>query len=227
MSPPRPQSGKLSGRDWIKLLSLPVLIVLVYGICVKYNIHSAMHETWMDTHIRHQGLKGIILYIGLVTVLTAVGVPRQLLSFLGGYAFGALHGTVWATLGTGLACCLTFSYARFIGQKPLQQRWGPKLKTVNTFLAQSPFLLTTVVRIMPLGSNFLTNIAAGVSTIPAGPFLTGSMTGFWVQNSIFALMGSGLQLASHWHTLLSGTLYVLSLSLSYWVYRRYKNSQQA
>lgn len=179
----------------------------------------------MDSHVRGQGLRGIALYIGLVALLTAVGVPRQLCSFLGGYVFDVFFGTLWATVGTGLACALTFSYARFLGQDALHRKWGHKLRSFDAFLGQSPFWLTTAVRIVPLGSNFVTNIVAGLSTIPALPFLAGSVLGFTVQNAIFALMGSGLRFSTGGHALLSAILYVLSLSLGYWVYRHYKKTQ--
>lgn len=222
MSDCTPQQAQLSWRAWLRIISVPCVCGLAYVLFVVFDAGAVLQETWMDSHVRHQGASGVLLYIALVAALTAVGVPRQLLSFLGGYVFDVLWGTLWATVGTGLACVLTFSYARFLGQQALQKRWGHRFKTFNAVVGQSPFVLTAVVRIMPLGSNFITNIAAGVSTIPAWPFLAGSVTGFTVQNAIFALMGSGLRLSSHAHAALSGVLYVLSLSLGYWVYRRYK-----
>lgn len=226
MTPPvPPQAFGLTCLTWLRIASLPTLGIAAYVLFGVYDIQQILEKSWMDTHIRHQGLTGVGLYIALVTLLTAMGVPRQILSFLGGYIFGVVLGTLWATIGTALACTLTFSYARFVGQSALQKRWGARLKPCNDFLCQAPFLLTMVVRIVPLGSNFLTNLAAGVSTIPALPFLSGSCAGFIVQNAIFSLMGSGLRFSTTGHAVLSGVLYVLSLSLGYWVYRRYKNRQ--
>lgn len=225
MTPQTSQAFGLTWLAWLRIASLPALGIAAYVLFAVYDIQQVLEESWMDAHIRHQGIAGVGLYIALVTLLTAIGVPRQILSFLGGYVFGVVLGTLWATIGTALACTLTFSYARFVGQNALQKRWGPRLKPFNDFLCQAPFLLTMVVRIVPLGSNFLTNLAAGVSTIPALPFLSGSCAGFVVQNAIFALMGSGLRFSTTGHAVLSGVLYVLSLSLGYWVYRRYKKTQ--
>lgn len=226
MTPPKiAQAFELTWLTWLRLLSLPALGIAVYILFGVYDMQGVLQESWMDTHIRGQGFAGIGLYIGLVALLTAVGVPRQICSFLGGYVFGVVLGTVWATIGTAVACALTFGYARFVGQAALQKRWGPRLKPFNDFLCQAPFVLTAVVRIVPLGSNFLTNLAAGISTIPALPFLSGSCVGFIVQNAIFALMGSGLRFSTTGHAVLSAVLYVLSLSLGYWVFRRYKRAQ--
>lgn len=212
-------------RQTLRILSIPVLALALYVAFGLFELGGAAQEAWMDSHVRGQGLRGIALYIGLVALLTAVGVPRQLCSFLGGYVFDVFFGTLWATVGTGLACALTFSYARFLGQDALHRKWGHKLRSFDAFLGQSPFWLTTAVRIVPLGSNFVTNIVAGLSTIPALPFLAGSVLGFTVQNAIFALMGSGLRFSTGGHALLSAILYVLSLSLGYWVYRHYKKTQ--
>lgn len=210
---------------FLRAVSLILVGLLAYAVFGIYDLGNAAQQSWMDQHVRQQGLQGVAVYVGLVALLTALGVPRQVLSFLGGYVFDVLYGTLWATLGTGIACVLSFSYARFLGQKALQGRWSAKLAPCNDFLCQSPFLLTMVVRIVPLGSNFLTNLAAGVSTIPALPFLTGSVAGFTVQNLIFALMGSGLRLDTPTHTLLSICLYLFSLALGFWIFYRFKTSR--
>lgn len=223
---PRQNRFSISWHVWGRLLSLPLFGVALYGIFGVFDLGNILQESWMDAYVRHQGAKGVLLYIALVSVLTAVGVPRQILSFLGGYVFDVLFGTLWATLGTGIACALTFSYARFMGQQALHRKWGHKLVPWNVFLQQAPFLLTMAVRIVPLGSNFMTNIVAGVSNMPALPFLAGSVAGFTVQNCIFALMGSGLHFSTYGRAILSGVLYVLSLSLGYWIFRHYKRSQR-
>ena len=212
---------------WGRGVSLVLLLALLYVLFRHWGLSGAATEAWMDQHVRGVGARGVFVYIGLVTVLTGVGVPRQLCSFLGGYVFGMWYGTLWATVGTALACCLCFSYARFLGQAWIQRRFGPRIAPLQNFLCQSPFLLTFVVRIVPLGSNFLTNFLAGVSRIPALPFLSGSCCGFVVQNLIFAMLGSGLQVSTTWQSWVSAALYVVSLSMGYWVYRRYKASRSS
>ncbi len=210
-----------------RLFSLCIFIICLILAWFFLDTNTILHEEWMDNHVRQAGITGIVLYIGLVTLLTGMGVPRQACSLLGGYVFGMWYGTLWATLGTALACTLCFSYARFLGQDWLQQKYGDKLTSFNNFICQSPFLLTLVVRIIPLGSNFLTNFLAGMSPIPALAFLSGSSVGFTVQNFIFATMGSGFHPQGEQELLLSASLYVISLSLGYWVYRRYKKYQQS
>ncbi len=201
---------------------------IITKICLwsYFDISAILDEQWMDSYVKNQGYHGIFIYIGAVTVFTAMGVPRQACSLLGGYVFGMWYGTLWATIGTAIACILSFSFARFVGQEWLHQRYEKKLSNFNSFLGHAPFLLTLVVRIIPLGSNFLTNYLAGMSRIPATAFLSGSTIGFTVQNFIFATMGSGLRINEDSKLLISIALYVVSLSLGYWVYRKYKNHKK-
>lgn len=211
-------------RKTTVLRALSVLLVAgtVYAVFRHYELDSAATENWMDAHVRGQGLRGILVYIALVALLTGVGVPRQICAFLGGYVFGVGQGTLFATIGTTIACCACFSYARFLGQHWIQARFGHKIEPLQNFICQSPFVLTLLVRIVPLGSNFLTNFLAGVSKIPALPFLSGSCGGFIIQNCIFAMLGSGLQMSDGRQAMISAVLYALSLSVGYGIYRRYK-----
>lgn len=210
------------GSLWLRCASVLLLFAGLYVLFQVYDVGDAASKAWMDAHVRHHGARGVLVYVGLVALLTGMGVPRQLCSALGGYVFGACQGTLWATLGTGLACCCCFSYARFLGQDWLHRHYEAKVRGFNGFICQSPFLLTLLIRIVPLGSNFLTNFIAGMSRIPALPFLGGSLVGFTIQNAIFALLGSGVRAAQSWQTPLSIALYVTSLGLGVVVYRRYR-----
>ncbi len=210
----------------LRIASIIFYVFLAIILLGVFDLGDAASEVWMDTHVRGKGILGIIVYTSLVTLLVAMGVPRQICSLMGGYVFGLWQGTLWATIGTALACIICFSYARFVGQDWLNRKYGHKLTIFNDFLCQSPFLLTLVVRIVPLGSNFLTNFLAGISRIPAIPFLGGSIVGFTAQNFIFAMMGSGLQMNASMNSFYSIILYIISLSLGYWVYLRYKKHKK-
>ncbi len=213
-------------NNLLRLLSIFFYVSIIIILLGFFDLGDAASEAWMDENVRNHGFLGIFIYVSLVTLLVSMGVPRQICSFMGGYVFGLWQGTLLATIGTALACIICFFYARFVGQAWLNNKFGHKLTLFNDFLCQSPFLLTLVVRIVPLGSNFLTNFLAGISKIPAPSFLGGSIVGFTAQNFIFAMMGSGLQVDGHVNTIYSAVLYAISLSLAYWVYVRYKKHKQ-
>ncbi len=201
-------------------------MVFAIFIWIIFDFDQASMEQWVNEHVRHKGIEGILIYITVITVFIAMGVPRQICSFAGGYVFGLWQGTLFATIGTAFACILCFSYARFMGQAWIHNKYGHKLAGFNDFICQSPFLLSLVLRIVPLGSNFITNFLAGISAIPAKSFLGGSIIGFTAQNFIFAMMGSGLQLNNSSNSIYSAMLYLISLCLGYWIYAKYKKHKQ-
>lgn len=106
-------------------------------------------------------------------VLICLAVPRQLLSFAGGYAFGPLFGAVFATLGVTLGCVLAFGMARYCGRSFVERRYGGKAAAFNRYAVQRPFILAILIRLFPSGNNLVFSLLAGVSRIPAWPFFLG------------------------------------------------------
>ncbi len=137
-------------------------------------------------------------------------------------AFGAAFGTLWATVGATLGCMLTFFYARFAGQSLVNRRFSHRVARVNAFLSRNPFTMTFIIRCLPVGNNVLTNLIAGVSSIPAVQFFAGSFIGYIPQHFIFALLGSGVHVSPVLRTVTSALLFVLSSVFGYMLYRRYR-----
>jgi uncharacterized membrane protein YdjX (TVP38/TMEM64 family) len=151
-----------------------------------------------------------------------VGLPRQLFSFLGGYAFGFWFGTLLAVVGTGLGLVFSFNAARLLGRRVVAKILGRRLGRINDFLRQDPLSTTIVVRFFPVGNNLVLNILAGVSSIPLLPFLAGSLVGYTPPTAIFALFGSGVGVGTQWRVILSVCLFVVSSLLGYRLYCRYR-----
>lgn len=207
-------------RRLLKGASLFAALAVALALALEPGTGS--YSRFVDEHIRAHGLTGMALYLGLTALLTCVGVPRQVLSLAGGYAFGALWGTVWATAGITAGCVLSFSYARFLAQGFVQRRFGHRLDRLERFVARSPLVMTFIIRSLPVGNNLVTNILAGVSRIPALPFFTGSCLGYIAQNFIFALLGSGVRVDPFWRTVISAALFVFASALGVWIHRRCK-----
>lgn len=186
------------------------------------GLHAALDTAWVDANIRDHGVAGLALYLGAGCLLTAVGIPRQFVGFLGGYAFGAALGTLWGTLATAMGCVVTFHYARLAGQSFVARRFSRRVAKINAFLGRSPFAMSFIIRCLPVGNNVLTNLLAGVSAIPALPFFAGSAAGYVPQTFIFALLGSGVRVSPELRTAASAVLFVASSLLGYVLYRRYR-----
>jgi len=208
---------------WFKRAMFLLLFCLLGGAIVSNHVlFQSFNENWIDAHIRDNGLLGIMLFLGLGTAATALGSPRQLLAFFGGYAFGFINGTLLSTLAAGLGCILSMYFARFVVRKQIKKRYPQKISAIDRFLAKSPFTKTIVIRLLPIGNNLVTNLVAGVSRVSALSFVMGSMLGYLPQMAIFALMGKGIIVLSIWKVVLSIGLLVISSLLSIRLYRQYK-----
>lgn len=202
-----------------------VLVLCIYGIHAL-GFDAYFSTQWVDEHVRHRGLWGSMLFLAMGAGFTAIGLPRQIVSFLAGYVFGVTLGTFWGVLATVLGCALSFGFARVLGRAVIFRRYGKKhgerIARLNAFIARNPFSMVIVIRCLPVGNNLLTNLAAGISSISACSFLGASALGYLPQTCIFALLGSGVRIDPLWRTLVSAVLFVLSSALGWYLYKRYK-----
>lgn len=98
--------------------------------------------------------------------MTAIGLPRQVVAFFGGYAFGVLPGLLLGALAALGGCILAFYYARLFGRGLVRRLFPEKLQRFDDFIRGHPFSMTLLVRLLPVGNNLVTNLIAGVSRIP-------------------------------------------------------------
>lgn len=199
-------------------------LVFAMAIAVLHilELDEVLNTSWIDAHIRDHGWQGALLYTVLVAFFTALAVPRQLMSFLGGYAFGAVFGTLWATIGATVGCIMAFYYARIAARETLQRRFGRHVVKFDTFFASNPLSMSIIIRCLPLGNNLVTSMTAGVSSVPAPQFFIGSCIGYMPQNAIFALLGSGISVSPIMRTCISAILLIISSLLGYYLFKKYR-----
>jgi uncharacterized membrane protein YdjX (TVP38/TMEM64 family) len=196
------------------------------GYLVKVSgLSGLFDQAWVDSEIRGRGLSGEILYLAIGAALTAIGFPRQAVCFLGGYAFGLGLGTGLSLAASLGGCVLAFFYARLMGRSFVQHRFPDRIRRVDDFLHANPLSMTLLVRLLPVGSNVVTNLAAGVSGVGALPFLIGSLLGYLPQTVIFALLGSGIHVDPAIRIGASVALFVASGMLGVYLFRRYRKSR--
>ncbi len=219
--------SKVSIKALIKGLAMLTLLGAVVYLVRYAGLSEALDTHWMDDHVRSRGIVGVLIYIGLSAFFSAVGIPRQIICFMGGYAYGFALGSILGTVGTGLGCASAFIYSRLVGRSFIKRKFGKRIQKVDDFLSRSPFNMALTIRFFPLGSNVVTNILAGVTSIPALPFILGSTVGYLPQNIVFALFGSGVNVSSTAQMVLAVILFVISSLLGFKIYRKYRNHAEA
>lgn len=212
---------RLIVRGLVLIATLAAVGFLVEGLGLK----SALDTAWVDSQVRGKGLAGEALFVLVGAVVAGAGLPRQLVCFLAGYAFGFVEGSLWGTLASVLGCAGAFYYARLMGRDLLAARFPERVRKVDEFLAGNTLGMALLIRLLPVGSNVVTNLAAGVSGAPAIPFFTGSTLGYLPQTIVFALLGSGITVQPELRIGTSVVLFVASGALGVWLYRRYRHGR--
>lgn len=219
------------------VISKPFLTALIKGgiLCLAaiavifaarfLEIESLQEAAWIDRHLR--GTKGLLTFLAIVAVGSAIGIPRQVLAFLGGYAFGGWPGLAWTSLGLALGCSCGFFFSRLLGREMVQIRLGERARGIDAFLRANPFLMTVMIRLFPMGNNALVNLTAGVTSIPALPFILGSGVGYLPQTIVFVLLGSGVQFGAETQIVFSSILFIGTSLVGVRLFHRFRTDKKS
>lgn len=212
-------------RPILKGLALILSLALLGYLFKTSDLGNGLNEAWIDARVRGHGLSGALLFLLMGGAFTAFGLPRQIIAFLGGYAFGVGLGTALGALAALLGCLLSFGYARVFARSLLSARLGQRAQRFDRFIRHHPLAMTVLVRLLPVGNNLLTNLAAGISSIGPVPFLAGTLLGYLPQTLVFALVGSGAHMALALKLGLAIGLFVISGALGVYLYHRMRHGQ--
>ena len=203
--------------SWTK----PLLLLLgVAALAIGLRALSGGHLKLLAAD---HGPVGISLFIILAGAACAFGLPRQLVASVASASYGLWAGIVIALVAQVLGCALDFFWARFVAHEWAQRRMGRRLASINAFLTAHPASSTLMLRLLPVGNNLALNLLAGVSTVPAVPFIGASLVGYLPQTLVFALVGTGRSVS----LALGIALFAASSLLGLWLMRRHKELRTA
>lgn len=166
------------------------------------------------------GLWHALDLVAVGAALCAVGVPRQMACYACGLALGLRFGVAAALTAQLIGCAVNLLWARVVARGWAERRLNGRLARLDRAIAARPFASTLSLRLLPVGNNLLLNLAAGVSSVAALPFLTASALGFLPQTLVFVLAGAGAQVGHNTQLLLAAVLFGLSALLGWWLLRR-------
>ncbi len=184
----------------------------------------AITSVGLGDAVQAAGAQGPAVFVGFAAMACALGVPRQVVAYAGGLAFG-----FWEGAGLGLVAMMAGCIANFFGarmaaharvQAWLERGQGRQLQRFDRFLSTNAFMATLTLRLLPVGSNLVTNVMAGVSGARAVPFIAASALGYVPQTVVFALLGGGV-LEGVWVKIALGVvLFIVSSLLGLVLLRR-------
>ena len=202
-------------------------VILAIGYLAKSIDFEGLAQ-WVDFNDRvgAEWYQGKLAYLSAGMLFTAIGGPRQAVAFFGAYFFGLWTGLAVSTLAAGLGCLLAALIARVFEARARQMIRG-RVDIAFEYWRQHPVSTTIIIRLLPVGSNLLTNLAAGVTSVPLAPFVLASLVGYLPQMAVFALMGSGVDVGAGWQVALGIGLFAVLMVAGLWVYGRYRRQIRA
>jgi uncharacterized membrane protein YdjX (TVP38/TMEM64 family) len=196
----RPFTQSVSGkkentRDIIKTLLL--VIVLAGSLAVVrfspiwYYLDRTHIYMLQEELTAFQSLAPLVFFACGALVI-AMGVPRTIISILGGMVFGFLYGTLLATASAFAGSVVVIWVTRVLGHPLFHQRIGHRLKAIEGHLRNNGFVLVLILRQLPLPS-MLINVLIGLSSIKTSAYVLGSIIGLLPEAAVFALFGSSVR----------------------------------
>ena len=171
----------------MKSLLKPLLLALVLGLAF-FSLHLGWWGPVTEDVLLHRlfaqhwAVAWPIFIVGSV-VYTALGGPRQVLALSCGVLFGGLYGAL-----------LTMVAVQRLSLVWVRRRYASRIAVVKAVLADDTWLWVCVIRLMPVGSNLVTNIAAALSDLRLVSVFFGSLLGYLPQMLVFSFAGAGFAL---------------------------------
>ena len=150
-----------------------VIAFLLLGAVIAYIVGRPMirfardpHQfrLWIDSH----GLWGDLVYVGMVflQVLVAI-IPGEPLEICGGYAFGAIRGTLLCLAGAMAGSLLVFAFVRRWGREVVEIFFSHEKIQSLRFLQSSPKrdLLFVIIFALPGTPKDLLCYMAGLTDL--------------------------------------------------------------
>ena len=195
------------------------LLVIVLLVLLAWFVQDVLDKGRVDALVGERGVTGMLLFVTVCVLLGSIGLSRQVIAFLGGYAFGFSNGFILSMLAVVGACITTYTLSRGVLQRFLSGRLPARVQRIDRFLHDNTFSMAMLLRLLPLGSNWVINIAAGASSVRVVPFLLGSALGYIPQMVIFSLVGSGTRVSQFWQVAIAMALFVVAAVIGMALYR--------
>lgn len=133
-----------------------------------------------------------LVFIGLYAVLTTVGVPMVVMTFVAGFTFGAMYGTLYVLIGANIGANLAFDLARYLGRDFISRYIKGPIDRIDRQLRNKGFLRMLQLRLIPLIPFNLLNFAAGLSGIRKIHYALGTAIGITPSTFIYAYTAASL-----------------------------------
>ncbi|GHJ39063.1 TVP38/TMEM64 family protein [Streptomyces sp. TS71-3] len=174
--------------SWFRLWVLLVLLA-VCGACVLlFKPQRMLAGGWPH---EFSGVTAVVVFTAVYSVLSAVFVPRPLMSLAAGALFGSVLGLTVALVGSVAGGAISFGLGRLLGQDALRPLLRNRmLKAVDHQLSKHGFRSMMAIRLFPGVPFWAANYAAAVSRMSWPAFLIATFLGTAPNTAAYVFAGA-------------------------------------
>jgi len=133
------------------------------------------------------------IFIVAYAIVTGLSLPGAvILTLAGGFAFGAVLGTVFVNLGATTGAAVAFLVARYLLRDTVEQKFGKSLRPLQEGFAKNAFSYLLTLRLIPLFPFFVVNLASGLTRVTAGTYIGATALGIIPGSFVYAYAGRQL-----------------------------------
>ena len=150
---------------------------------------QAAIEAWRAANPAMAALAFFLLYVA-VTGLSLPGAT--LMTLAAGAIFGLLAGTILVSFAASIGATLAFLASRFLLRDWVQQRFGDRLRAINSGVEQQGGFYLFTLRLVPAFPFFMINLLLGLTPMRTGTFYRVSQVGMLAGTVVYVNAGTQL-----------------------------------
>lgn len=129
------------------------------------------------------GLLGALGFAAAYAVLSLLPLPAVAFTVAAGAVFGLPRGLP-------IVATCAFYLGRVLGRDAVQQFTGPRLKTLDTFLARRGFWAVLTARLIPVVPFNALNYLSGLTAVPPASYLAATALGILPGTTAYVAVGA-------------------------------------
>jgi uncharacterized membrane protein YdjX (TVP38/TMEM64 family) len=172
---------------------LVVLIVIVIGLFLAMRFLPV--QQWLRSFsdwVGEMGAVGILVFIVVYAIATALMAPGSILTIGAGFAFGLWKGFLAVSAGATLGASLAFLVARFIARAKIEaiaQR-NEKFWNLDSAIGKQGTKLIFLLRLSPVIPFNLSNYFYGLTAVKFWPYVLASWIGMMPGTFLYVYIGA-------------------------------------
>ena len=203
------------------VIAFILLLAIIVALAIAFPPGEYVPAAQWGALLESAGITGIIIFLSVGILATSVGLPRQLVAFIGGLAYGTGVGLMLSLTAALAGCLLTVMMSRRFLADFVKGRFPRPIAALERLVRDDFFLKVLVLRLQPLGTNLMTNVCIGFTSASLARFIAASAVGFVPQMLVFNLLGAGVRVDSQAQLGLSVALFIVSVVLGIYLFKRH------